>query len=99
MLEYTDVECPFWSLTMTIPLPEQLRAVLAAHPEDPLQLLDEETNTVYVLVPASRLDLRHLVDDDLAATYPAQMESAMRAGWDDPAMDDYNNYDAHRAGP
>jgi len=28
--------------------------------------------------------------DELGDTYAAQMESAMRAGWDDPAMDDYN---------
>jgi hypothetical protein len=28
--------------------------------------------------------------DDLSDTYEAQMESAMRAGWDDPLMDDYN---------
>ena len=35
-------------------------------------------------------------DYDLSETYPAQMEAAMRAGWDDPAMDAYNDYDRNR---
>ncbi len=33
------------------------------------------------------------LSDELADSYPAQMESAMRAGWADPAMDEYNDYD------
>lgn len=32
----------------------------------------------------------------LADTYRAQLDAAMKAGWSDPAMDDYNNYDLHR---
>ena len=31
-----------------------------------------------------------------ADTYRAQLDRAMKAGWSDPAMDDYNNYDLHR---
>jgi len=34
-------------------------------------------------------------DENLADTYPAQIESAMRAAWDDPVMDEYNDYDRH----
>ena len=34
--------------------------------------------------------------DDLAETYRAQFDAAMKAGWDDPAMSDYDDYDAHR---
>ncbi len=39
--------------------------------------------------------LRALVEDDfnIRDTYAAQFASAMRAGWNDPAMDDYDNYD------
>ena len=37
-----------------------------------------------------------LLSDDLADTYPAQIESAMQAGWDDPVMDEYNDYDRRR---
>lgn len=36
-------------------------------------------------------------DNDLSDTYTAQIESAMRAGWGDPRMDEYNDYDQHRA--
>lgn len=32
-------------------------------------------------------------DFDLRDTYTAQLAAALRAGWDDPAMDEYNNYD------
>lgn len=32
----------------------------------------------------------------LSDTYGAQLDSAMKAGWEDPAMDEYNDYDAHR---
>jgi hypothetical protein len=35
-------------------------------------------------------------EDSVRDAYRAQLDSAMRAGWDDPAMDDYNDYDAHR---
>jgi hypothetical protein len=55
----------------------------------PLKLVDPATGETYLLV-------RELEHDTLADTYSAQIESAMRAGWDDPAMDDYNDYDRHR---
>lgn len=32
-------------------------------------------------------------DFDLRDTYTAQFAAAARAGWEDPAMDDYSNYD------
>jgi hypothetical protein len=40
---------------------------------------------------------RNSADDtfDIRETYPAQEHVAAAAGWDDPAMDDYND-DAHR---
>ncbi|MHB1035342.1 MAG: hypothetical protein ACYC35_11255 [Pirellulales bacterium] len=83
---------------MIVPLPEELRTAIAAHPGAPLEILDDRTSTAYVLIRADQLEkLKELVEsDDLAATYPAQIESAMRAGWGDPAMDDYNDYDSHR---
>ena len=31
-----------------------------------------------------------------SALYPLVTESFLRAGWDDPEMDVYNDYDAHR---
>ncbi len=84
---------------MILKLTDEQRQALEAHPEVPVQLVDERTNTLYVLLRADlyeRLQALPKEDDDLSETYPAQMESAMRAGWADPAMDDYNNYDENR---
>jgi hypothetical protein len=63
----------------------------------PLKIVDAQSGLVYVLVPEAAFErVRSLVGDDLSETYQAQVESAMRAGWDDPGMDDYNDYDLHR---
>ncbi|MBI3838818.1 MAG: hypothetical protein HY288_12915 [Planctomycetia bacterium] len=34
-----------------------------------------------------------LVGEELEDTYPSQVEAAMRAGREDPVMDEYNGYD------
>ena len=82
---------------MTLPLPDELRSLVVTNPRDFLELVDERTHAAYVLVPAEEFHrLRTAADDDLADTYRAQVESAMRAGWGDPIMDEYNDYDAHR---
>jgi hypothetical protein len=80
--------------------PEQQRA-LDAQPDFPLRVIDPRTNRAYVLISLEQYDkVKDLFDDgeyDISDTYPAQMGSAMRAGWADPAMDAYNDYDANRA--
>jgi antitoxin (DNA-binding transcriptional repressor) of toxin-antitoxin stability system len=38
-------------------------------------------------------------EDDLDDTIAAQVESALEAGWSDPLMDEYNDYDSHRGRP
>jgi hypothetical protein len=73
----------------------QWRAVDAAG--TPLQMVDPRTGNKYVLVEQNVFDkLQSLFEGDLTDTYPAQIESAMRADWDDPIMDEYNDYDRHR---
>jgi hypothetical protein len=77
--------------------PEQLQA-LADCSTEPIRLIDPQSQQAYVLVRADEYDqLLELVKDDynLRDTYAAQLRSAMRAGWGDPAMDDYNDYDAN----
>ena len=63
----------------------------------PLKLVDLRTGNVYVLVKETVFArVQALFAEDLGDTYAAQLETAMRAGWDDPVMDEYNDYDRHR---
>ena len=85
---------------MTAKLPDELRTAVSAHPGELLELIDEQTHVAYVLVPADEFQrLKTAGENELSDTYAAQVESAMQAGWDDPRMDDYNDYDAHRGQP
>lgn len=82
---------------MTARLPDELRSAVTAHPGEPLELVDEQTKMVYVLMPVEGFKrLKTGSDDELGDTYAAQIESAMQAGWDDPRMDEYNDYDSYR---
>ncbi len=76
--------------------PELQQAVDEAVP--PL-VVDPRTNKAYYLVAAEQYErIRALLEpvDTLSDTYPAQLNSAMKAGWGEPAMDDYDRYDEHR---
>ncbi len=82
---------------MTAKLPDELRSVVVACPGEPLELIDEQAHRAYVLVPADEFQrLKTAADGELGDTYAAQTESAMQAGWDDPRMDQYDDYDSHR---
>jgi len=79
----------------TVLSPEQQKAI-HANREIPLRVLDPDSNEPFVIVPAQLYeDLMRIRSKEfqLSDTYPAQAESAMRAGWNDPAMDEYENYD------
>lgn len=85
---------------MTLPLTDQLRQALAIHPDEPLELVDEGSHARYVLVPGEQFDrLKALLiadDFELRETYVAQSRALGKAGWDDPEMDIYNDYDANK---
>ena len=83
---------------MAIRLPDELRSAINSQGGAPLHLIDEETQAAYVLLPADEFArLRPAgVQSELDDTYAAQIESAMRGGWADPEMDEYNDYDSHR---
>jgi len=85
---------------MTVELSLELRQALhQSQGGQPLRLIDPDTNTTYVLVRAELYDQLRSVpngEDELAASFPAQFDAAMKAGWDDPAMDVYDNYDENR---
>ena len=76
---------------------EQLRQANGAE----VRLRDAEAGREYVIVPAETFDrLRSLLYDDGDWTSEEQLrllaESGKRAGWDDPEMDVYDNYDESR---
>ncbi len=80
-------------------LTAEQQQVLDAAGDAPPRVVDPRTNQVYVLISMGtyeKVKASFEADSDLSDTYAAQRESAMRAGWEDPAMDDYNNYDEHR---
>ncbi|HJT35230.1 MAG TPA: hypothetical protein VJ783_24610 [Pirellulales bacterium] len=75
---------------------EQSSAVRAAE-ETPVRMVDPDTNIEYVLLRADVYErVRHLFDDSEADAFLAQIESAAAAGWDDPALDVYNDLDPRR---
>ncbi len=85
---------------MTPVLSEQQRAALEAEGGAPVLVIDERTQRVYYLIPADQFErLRALtaIDDiDPREMYPLIAKTAGDAGWSDPLMDAYDNYDEHR---
>ena len=85
---------------MTVSLSHELRQALADHPGEVLELVDDASLTRYVLVPAEQFNrLKSLLsteDFDIEKTYLAQSQALAQAGWDDPELDIYNDYDGNR---
>ena len=85
---------------MTAKLTSEQRDDLLLHGNHPVPVIDSATNAVYFLVASDLFErVRPLFDDepfDIVETYAIQSEVAGKSGWDDPEMDVYNNYDAHR---
>jgi hypothetical protein len=66
-----------------------------------IRISDPEAQEEYVILPAKVYDrLKALLYDDSDWTPEEQLrllaESGKRAGWDDPEMDVYDNYDENR---
>ena len=84
---------------MSIQLTEDQSKAIERTTETPLAT-DPRTHKAYRLISVDVFErVKSLVGDSdsaLADTYRAQIDSAMKAGWNDPAMDEYNDYDAHR---
>jgi hypothetical protein len=85
---------------MTITLSAEQRQATASHPDELIEVLDDVSRTRYVLVPAEqfeRIKALLAVDPfDVRETYAAQSAALAAAGWDDPELDIYNDYEAHR---
>jgi hypothetical protein len=81
-----------------IELTLEQRNAMAQNSETPPRVLDPDTNTGYVLFRAEVYDrirqIFDLGDDQLTRDLtPHVMEVFGRDGWDDPAMDVYNELD------
>jgi hypothetical protein len=66
----------------------------------PIEVVHPDTQKVYVLIDGEMYNrLRALLDDepfDLRETYAAQSAAAGAAGWDDPEMDVYDDYNSDK---
>ncbi len=80
-----------------------MRQALLEKPGQPVTVEDDQTHLHYVLLPIKVYQcVRSIFGDEsfeVVDTYAAQSAVAGAAGWDDPAMDIYDNYDSHRAMP
>lgn len=83
---------------MTTKLTTEQRDDLQQHGYRPVPVVDPDSNAVYFLV-ARELFQEIFGDESTDARVAADAQSivAGAAGWDDPEMDVYDDYDAHRA--
>jgi hypothetical protein len=86
---------------MTTKLSDDLREAIEKGDGSPLLVVDADTNVRYVLMRAEQYENLSAVfaegeEFDPRELYPLMAKSAAAAGWDEPEMDDYNHYDAHK---
>ena len=97
------VACVFWYTVSMITLPAELQDMVENSGDAPVRVVDPRTQRVYVLIADEQFDrLRSLLDMEplsLDQQRIALSAAGRRAGWDDPEMDVYDNYDAHRPQP
>jgi hypothetical protein len=84
---------------MTTKLPDDLRHAIEKEGARRVHLVDAATNVHYVLMRADQYEnLAALIVDgeefDPRELYPAMAKSVAAAGWDDPDLEAYNDYDA-----
>jgi len=81
---------------MTTLTPE-LRKALEAAGDQPVVVVDPETNQQYVLLRAECYERLHHFFEQGSLSRPEQeallRQAGERAGWDDPEMDIYNDLD------
>jgi len=80
-----------------VALSESQRQVVQAQQGQPVPVVDEQTRQVYYLISAEQFEhVRALLTVDPfepRELYPVIAKTAAKAGWADPAMDDYDRYD------
>lgn len=84
-----------------ITMPKDIQEAVHASEDHPIRLTDPETNAQYVLLPAEVYDqIQELFYDHSLLTRDEKralmLKAGLRAGWDDPEMDVYNDLDPRR---
>jgi hypothetical protein len=84
-----------------ITLPKDIQEAVRTSEDQPIRLTDPETNSEYVLLPADVYDqIRELFYEHSTLTPDEKralmLQAGLRAGWDDPEMDVYNDLDPRR---
>ena len=77
---------------------EQVR-VLQKGDQEPPGVVNPQTHEEYVLIRRAVYDrLRALLDDDFTSehAFRSQIDSAAAAGWNDDALDIYNDLEPHQ---
>src|SRR5436309_884988 len=88
-----------------IELTLEQRQAVAQQGEMPPRAVDPDTHITYVLIPVEvYARVKALLDDEegnrfLRDMYPHVMEIFGQEGWDDPAMDIYNDLRSHCSCP
>lgn len=86
---------------MTLTLTSEQQQALLANSDQPLRLIDDAgTRTWYVISEQQYAVVKPLFEEDKfdpREFYPLIAKTAAEAGWADPIMDAYDNYDEHRA--
>lgn len=85
---------------MSIEITPQIRNAVEAENGRPLKLVDNVSQREYYVVTAEQFEtMQAIVEDGPVAPsqmYPLIAKTAGDAGWNDPLMDAYDNYDEHR---
>jgi hypothetical protein len=84
-----------------ISLPKDIQEAVRTSEDQPIRLTDPETKSEYVLLPADLYDqIRDLFYEHSTLTRDEKralmLQAGLRAGWDDPEMDVYNDLDPRR---
>jgi hypothetical protein len=87
-------------LAVVITLSTQQRQSLETDARPPVPVVDEQGQMLYYLLSAEQFEkVRALLVEeefDPRDVYPLIAKTAGEAGWNDPAMDAYDNYDEQR---
>ncbi len=84
-----------------IVMPKELQDAVRTSQGQPIRLADPDTHEEYVVLRAAAYDqLQARIYDDTPMTSEEKqalvLKAGLRAGWDDPAMDVYNELDPRR---